>query len=248
MRSMLLIIALLIPAVSALALDYDQNVTPDVIFGAGNANGAFTVFNTTTPSGDAMEIGLRAKVRFNEIGQPENTFNSDGNGGYYFLTGGPGGITPAWCFEWHVNCDATGTGVSNLDDYYYELGLDYDSSPTGTNYVAFDPITPTVEVPVWDHVMGDNSTPNGGGVVAGSAGEYLANLGQYNVIQQSWRYDWFDTYGTFNPNDIGVYEIYLKVFNAADDALVGESNISVSVGGAVADEDASWSEIKTLYR
>ena len=248
MRSMLLTLAALILAVPALALDYDQNVTPDVIFGSGNANGAFTVQTLTGTYGETLEVGLRAKVRFNEYGLPENTFNSDGNGGYYFAAGGPGGITPTWSFEWHFNGDVTGVGYT-IDDFSLELGLDYDPSPTGTNFVVFDPLTPTVDMPFWDHAMGDNSTPNGGGVVATNATEYLNYLGQYNVVQQSWRYDWFDSFGTFDPSEHGVYDIYLKVFlNAPGFPEIAESYISVAVGDVVANDEGSWGDIKALFR
>ena len=54
-------------------IEFDQDVTPDVIFGTGNDNGAFT-----TDRRNGVEIGLRGKLRFNGVGQPENTFNSNG--------------------------------------------------------------------------------------------------------------------------------------------------------------------------
>ena len=62
------------------------NGTPDVIFGSGNANGSFTV-----ASGGGVELGLRAKVRFNGSNLPENTFNYDGTKTYNFANGVPGG-------------------------------------------------------------------------------------------------------------------------------------------------------------
>ena len=58
------------------ALLYDQNVTPDVIFGDGNDNGAFTVGTGIADAGASnertVEIGLRAKLRHDENGQPQN--------------------------------------------------------------------------------------------------------------------------------------------------------------------------------
>lgn len=247
---MLTILAVLTLAVPASALDFDQNVTPDVIFGDGNANGFFTVFSDATPQGDTIELGLRGKVRFNESGLPESTFNSDGQGGYYFDAGigtGQAFPTPTWAFEWTVNVDATGTGRYKLEDFYFELGLDYDPS-TATNYVVFDPITPTVDTPFWDHAIGDNSTANGDGVSATNSTEYLNLLSQYYVAQQSWRYSWFDAFGTFDPSVVGVYDIYLKAYIAEFDVLIAETHIQISVGGAVANEDVSWGSIKSLYR
>ena len=50
------------------------NVTPqqangNLLFGSGNANGGFTVETL-----DNLEIGLRAKLRYDTNGQPQNTF------------------------------------------------------------------------------------------------------------------------------------------------------------------------------
>ena len=63
-------------------IDYDQDVTNDVIFGSGNANGGFT-----TDCANGVELGLRAKLRHNAVGAPENTFNSNGDGTYTFQAG-----------------------------------------------------------------------------------------------------------------------------------------------------------------
>ena len=60
-------------------IEFDQDVTPDVIFGSGNLNGAFT-----TDRNDGVEIGLRGKLRFDGAGQPQNIFNSNGDGTYTF--------------------------------------------------------------------------------------------------------------------------------------------------------------------
>ena len=68
---------------------YDQDVTPDVIFGDGNANGSFTVNDDAATSN--IELGLRAKLRFDATGQPDNIFNSNGDGTYTFVAGAPTG-------------------------------------------------------------------------------------------------------------------------------------------------------------
>lgn len=243
MRKLLLLLAVALLASPVLALDYNQNVTPDVIFGSGNANGAFTVDNGT------IELGLRGKVRFNASGQPENTFNNYVTNEYYFQAGvgtGQSFPTPTWAFEWTVNTDPTGTSGAKLDAYTYELGLDYDPAPNGTNFVVFDPFAVTASQPYWDHAMGDNTTVNGGGVSATNATEYATYLSQYNVAQQSWRYSWFDAFSTFDPTVVGVYDIYLKAFlNGVEQ---GYTQIQVYVGATVSNEDAAWGQVKSLYR
>ena len=47
------------------AIEFDQDVTPTILFGAGNNNGAFT-----TDRAAGVEIGLRAKLRYDENGVP----------------------------------------------------------------------------------------------------------------------------------------------------------------------------------
>ena len=64
-------------AAHAAPLDYDQDVTTNLIFGSGNANGGFTVAQD-----HGIEIGLRGKVRFDENNSPQNVFNSNGDGSY----------------------------------------------------------------------------------------------------------------------------------------------------------------------
>lgn len=57
----------------------DADVTPDVIFGDGNANGGFSVSRS-----NGIEIGLRGKLRFDDTNNPRNIFNSNGDGSYTF--------------------------------------------------------------------------------------------------------------------------------------------------------------------
>ena len=52
-------------------VEFDQNITPDVIFGSGNANGFFT-----TDRRNGIEIGIRAKIPFVGL------INSHGDGTY----------------------------------------------------------------------------------------------------------------------------------------------------------------------
>ena len=245
MKRMFSLLAIMLIALPVIALEYGQDVTPDVIFGSGNANGSFTTDRT-----NGVELGLRGKVRFNELGYPENTFNELAPGEYYFLAGvgtNQSGITPTWAFEWTVNTDATGLTNYKVGDFTYELGLDFDPGP-GTNYVVFDPITPSVANPWYDHSMGDNTTLNGAGVEAGDEATYLANLASLNVAQQSWRYSWFDAFGTFDPSEVGVYDIYLKMFLGGTAYAHTHIQVYVYSGEPVTNEDATWGQVKSLFR
>lgn len=202
---------------------YDQNVTPGVIFGSGNANGFFT----TSTVGD-IEVGLRAKLRY----PAANTFNSNGAGTYTFNAGGPvSPVRPEWNFEWSINVNAGGTGLGHLDGYTYLLGLDGDAS-AGTNYLTFDPINsvnPNNGQVWWDHSMGTNATTSATDVIAGSAAAYATNLGQYNVAQNSWNYAFFPAgpLAAFNRDTPGQYSIFLAVLEGGSE--IARSSIVVNV-------------------
>jgi uncharacterized repeat protein (TIGR01451 family) len=211
-------------------LAFDQNVTPDAIFGSGNANGAYT-----TDRRNDVEIGLRGKLRFDASGQPTNTFNSNGDGTYSFDPGlVPGGsaLRAEWGFEWSVNTNDQGGPGPNIDGYTYEIGLDGDPS-LGTDFLVFDPITPTAEVPFWDHSIGDNTTGNGAGVEATDAATYQTLIADNNVAQQSWRYEFFPQgpIANFDPTADGNYRIYLVAYDA-EGIEVARSDIEILVGGA----------------
>ncbi|MCB2099907.1 MAG: PEP-CTERM sorting domain-containing protein [Rhodobacterales bacterium] len=218
---------------AAAVITYDDNVTPDVIFGSGNANGGFT-----TDRANDIELGLRGKLRHNAAGAPENTFNSNGDGTYSFNAGvAPTQSFPTaeWSFEWSINSDTTaapGQGRS-LGDLTYQLSLDIDPG-AGTNFVFFDPINdvnPGVGLVLWDHAMGDNTTANGGGVSAASEAEYAQFLDEKNVAQNSWKPHWY--FPVFDPTVDGVYDIMLTASSAAAGELA-RTRIQIIVGaGAV---------------
>jgi len=225
--------ALLWSASAGAALEYDQDVTPDVIFGSGNANGAFT-----TDRSQGVELGLRGKLRFNASNSPENTFNSNGDGTYNFDAGTPptgfsfdanSPTTPVWNFEWSVNSDYTGDSGWNLDELAYILGIDFD--PTlGTNFRAFDPINVTHA----DHAIGDNSTGNGAGTVAGDDSEYATLIGDNNVAQNSWSMEFFNEppWDIFDPTVDGTYDIFLAADVNGDSVARSEIQIIVGEGGS----------------
>lgn len=193
-------------------VSYDQNVTPDAIFGGGNANGSYTVARA-----DGVELGLRGKLRF----PASNVFNSNGDGTYTFDTGSGTGAFPnsEWAFEFSVNSDWDGSSGRTVGDLTWEIGMDNDPSGA-TDYLVFDPISigtiipytvPLGPIPYWDHSMGTNATPNGGGLEAADGTTYATYLGLYNVAQNSWRPTFYQNTApwAWNPNVPGRYEYYL---------------------------------------
>ena len=214
----------------AATLTYDQNVTPDVIFGSGNANGSFTVQRES-----GVELGLRGKLRHNALGAPENTFNSNSDGTYSFAAGvAPTQTSPTavWSFEWSINTDFADSSGWDLNDLTYQLGIDSDPSQ-GTSYSVFDPINVTFA----DHSIGDNSTGNGGGAEAADAAAYALLIANNNVAQNSWKAHWFLT--SFDPTVDGTYSFYLKAYDGTTLAASTEMTVIVGAGGAAVPEAGS---------
>jgi hypothetical protein len=223
------------------ALTYDADVTPEVIYGSGNANGSYTVDRDNN-----IELGMRGKLRHNAAGAPENTFNSNGDGTYSFAKGvAPTQAAPTgvWSFEWSINVDLSGTSGRKLGDLTYALGVDGDASQ-GTAFSIFDPIhddEPGAGANCWDHSMGTNATGNGNGVEvlaancrSGDAGtaaqalaDYATNLALYNVAQNSWKAHWFVP--GFDPTIDGTYNFYLAAFDTAGLQLA-RTDIQIIVG------------------
>ncbi|MDX2017292.1 MAG: PEP-CTERM sorting domain-containing protein [Planctomycetota bacterium] len=214
-------LALIIVAGSAGAASastaFDQNVNPGVIFGSGNANGSFT-----TGTANNTEIGLRAKLRYDANGQPQNIFNSNGDGSYTFNVGGPAApVRPEWNFEWSINTDLSGTSGVKLNAFSYVLSLDGDPS-AGTNFFSFDPIN----VAFADHSLGNNSTTAASDIVSTPV-NYASNIGLYSVAQNSWSYAFFAVPG-FSRNTPGLYTISLAAFDVLG-TEINRSTIVVNV-------------------
>ena len=221
------------------------NVSPDVIFGSGNANGSFTIGTGSFASG-TVELGLRGKLRFNASNAPENTFNYDGVNSYSFGAGSPTGgaswvssTTPVWNFEWSINTDRDDDNTTALDDLTYQLRLDSDPG-AGTNFQTFDPIAvPSTSTPDFaDHAIGDNNsvpfdstTGTGGGSVASDRPSYLSLIANNNVAQNSWSYEFFNAAGTplefFDPTQTGQYTIELEAFDST--GSIASTSIEVNV-------------------
>ncbi len=209
-------------AAPALAeVEYDQFVTPDVIFGSGNVNGGFT-----TDRVNGIELGLRAKVPFGGV------LNSNGDGSYSYTldeTGTEG--SRRWNFDWTINTDYDFSSGLKLDDLTYELGMDADPG-VGTNFLKFDPVATSDTQPYWDHSIGDNTTSNGGGVVATDNAGYLSLLANNNVLQQSWRYAFFSTFPPltgYDADEPGVYTVYLLARDGKG-KVVARTEILVLIG------------------
>lgn len=215
-------------------ITHNTDVTPDVIFGDGNANGGFTIDG----SGGDVELGLRAKLRYDNAGLPQNVFPTTGGGQFNFSVndGNPPAGRSIFNFEWSVNTDVDDSNSISLDFYEYELSIDYDPSPAvgmtnGVDVIIFDPINQ----PYVDNAIGDNSTGNGDGTVAPRAGavptaaeiaEYQALIANNNVAQNSWNLGFFEPAG-FDPQTPGIYTITLAAFDRG--RLRGSTSIDVTV-------------------
>ena len=192
---------------------YDQNVTPDVIFGSGNDNGSFTVDRE-----NGIELGLRGKLRYPT---PENTFNSNGDGTYSFDTGGPDAAHPEWSYEWSINTNFDGSG-GTFTGLTFFLSLDYDPG-LGVDSHGFD----LINAGVFDHDFGTNATGNGGGMHTSDPGTYAGYLSSKNVAQNSWNYAFFPL-AAFDSMQDGRYTISLSAFRSED--LLASTSIDIIVG------------------
>jgi len=201
----------------SLSAAHAANVSPDVIFGGGNANGSFTV-----GSDNNVEIGLRAKQRY----PAANIFNYDGVNTYDFSAGSNpvNAAQPLWNFEFSINTDVSGNSGVKLADLTYKLKLDTDPSANTSFTSIFDPI---FVQPYMDHSIGDNSTGNGNGVEAAKndIADYTNLLANNNVAQNSWSYLWFTL---IDPAISGLYGIELSAFDQAG-GLLSSSAINVRV-------------------
>jgi hypothetical protein len=217
-------------AAYAAPVNGNGNVTPDAIFGGGNANGSYTGVNENN-----VELGLRGKLRYNPSGVAENTFNYDNDMTYSFDPSD--GVAPAnrslFNFEFSINSDADGTSGRTLDELSYLIEI--DSNPTaGTNFFSYDVInlSPDPKGIGWrDHSIGDNSTANGGGAEAFDLASYLNLIGGNNVAQQSWNMGFTgDTGFNIDPQTEGLYTIRLSAFDPSNQSLLATTAINIRYG------------------
>ncbi len=216
------LMVLLVNHPASATTEFDQLITPDAIFGSGNANGDFT-----TSRANGIEIGIRAKIPFN------GNINSSGDGRYNYSLAetdhdNNAGTPNRWNFDWTINTDYNFSNGTELANYSYELGMDVDPSE-GTDFLVFDPVTPTEATPFFDHSIGNNTTANGAGTEATDAATYLSLLNSQNVLQQSWRYAFFSSLPPmdgYDPSIPGSYQVYLQIIDA-EGTVVTRTEITV---------------------
>jgi len=195
-------------------------ITPDIIFGSGNANGSFTVTNTplsfpNNPTEGNIELGLRAKLRYDASGSPQNQFNWDGVDTYTFslANGNPPANRAMWNFEWSVNVDDVNATIPNLASVG-SLILSYDTDPgVGTafsDYNVFD----------FDAYYGTNSTANGGGTYDNNGTPVSGST----VAQNSVNYGFLPG----APLGAGLFDVKLTAFSSGGRELAS-TGISVDV-------------------
>ena len=222
----------------ATAVTFDGMVTPTFFLGSGNDNASFTLGQS-----QSIELALRGKLRFDMACQPQNIFNSIGDGSYTFAardinddcTTKPSWAdedTPEWSFEWSINTDFDQSTGLKLADLTYEIGLDSDPTFAGTSFLTFDPIN----LEYADHAIGDKDTLEGTKHVAANDVEYADLIANYNVAQQSWNYEFFDDSApidSFVADIPGYYDIYLKAFEEGIEVAAVEIRIIVGGGCSV---------------
>jgi hypothetical protein len=197
-------------APSAYALTGD--VTPDVIFGSGNANGSFTIETV----GD-LEIGLRAKQRF----PAANIFNWDGNKTYTFDIG-LGANAPnrsMWNFEWSINTD-TDDGSDSLSTYDFLLSI---SGPGITGTISYDPLSAIST----GYYLGTNSNMNGGAPFTQANLHDETALGKFNVAQNSVNVGFLAP--VTNASSVGLFTVMLGAYDKSTGDEVALSTIHVNV-------------------
>lgn len=217
-------ICLMGSAALAAPVNGNGNVTPNVIFGSGNANGSFTGVSQNN-----VELGLRGKLRYDLGGNPQNTFNYDGDRTYTFApTDSLAPVTrSAFNFEWSINTDASGSGGRKLHDLTYLFEIDLDPT-VGTDFsIAFDPINQIFA----DHAFGTNLTGNGGGLEATGILDYQHLIATNNVAQNSWNMGFFNLMG-LDPQTEGMFTFNLTAFDTV--GQVARTSIDIIYGAVPA--------------
>ncbi len=234
-KRLIVAIALMLIMVGGMAnaapILYDQNVTSNVIFGNGVSNGGWTINQN-----NGVELALRGKLRYNDNGQAENTWNSNGDGTYSFDPGvaptQSGSNKAVWSLEWSINTNATGNSGFNLNDLTYVLGMDKDPS-ADTDFITIDPVRHNLG---WlfapDNAIGNNNTAIGDGETTILASTYKNLIKKNNVAQNSWQPSFPQMFGTninnFDPNVEGTYTFFLEAYCQGN--LLARTEIDIIVG------------------
>lgn len=218
------------PTTTVLQL-FDQDVTPDILYGSGNSNGSFvrSVSNN-------VEVGLRIKDRF--VG--DNHSNGDGtyspDVGFFSGDSGPA----IWNYDFAINLNQDGGDSPRLfDEVSIELQIDLDPSPA-TSYLSFNPLS------VWtDNAYGDNTTANGDGDDSADTNANLGSSSNFYITQNSQNIGWlFNTLGDtlFDVTQNGTYDFRLIVSDLNNNVLAQTAmQVQAGTGG-----DAGDREVATL--
>lgn len=208
-------IGLLASTAPANALLFDQDVSPNVIFGSGNLNGGWTV-----DTDNGVELGLRAKERFGPV-------LSAVNNTYSAAPGISTGTAATWNFEFAANVDVNGGGSQNLGNVTIVISIDIDPG-IGTTFFSSD-----IFALFGDNAVGDNSTLPDGGTPTSDPGVF----GPLNVAQNSQNLG-FGAPPFFDPFADATFDFRLEAFDEQD-TLLAQTDIRVIVGqGAPVPEPA----------
>ncbi|NLV41498.1 MAG: PASTA domain-containing protein [Candidatus Hydrogenedentes bacterium] len=241
------------------ALLYDQDVTfgdistgpsdpQRMLYGSGT-NGGFTVDRR-----NGVELGLRGQIRFGVNNQPQNIYNSNGDGTYSFPTGTPNlalphpewasETTPVWSVVFAINSDhedRDDTPSAVLSDFTYEMAVDFDPSAGTDNWLKFDLINGNglfFQLAVPDHALGFYSQQSPG-IVTTTLPDYMNAIGTMNIAHNTSNVEFinldlrafgFGDYSGFDPNEPGVYDVYIAAFSGGVE--VARSEITILVGAS----------------
>jgi len=225
---------------SRAAIQFSQQLTSNVIYGSGNADGGFTVDRNV---GQSLELGLRAHQRLPTTSDNALGIKDQGNGEYgsFLAQGwGAGNNRASWNFDWSINTDYLGTSGVVVGALRYLIEIDYNPG-VATTFLSFDPLVAVPGSAFPDHSFGNNLTPNNGSALeATSAANYTTLKNSNNVAQNSWQLQFFESPVTafqHNPFANGLYDVRLTAYNGA--TQLAQTQIQVIVGlGAVPEPTA----------
>ena len=235
--------ASLTPALaSARALLFDQDVAPAVIMGSGIANGGFTVDRT-----NKIELGLRARLRYDDDGNPTNTVNSNGDGSYTYRARSAFPDDPLkkllaeWNIDWSVNVGLGTDSQQVLNQLTYVFGVDVDPTAGVENWVTGDAINLTELDPsdrCTDTSFGTSTTGAGEGVEVSSAAcllpagraQYATYLDTMSVAQNSWNPGLLNRIDgvSFDPTVAGEYKFYIEAIGPEGGSALARTEITVT--------------------
>ena len=226
-----LLTAGLLPGIGHATIVHNQDVTPNVIMGSGIPNGSFSINQA-----NSIEVGLRARERY------VAPVDSD-NGVYTFdaVADSSNANWSIWNIDWSVNVNFDNGSNNLLNAFTYVLGAE----EVGGDSFSFDPVILTgtiaqqTALACAGNSFGTNSTGNGGGYevpcdnaaeIAGAISAYTTELGQNNVIQNSWNPGLLNNPlvgGSFDPTKAATYNVWLAVLDNTTGTEITRTEITV---------------------